>query len=1218
MAFTKVLGPGIHTLSNITSHNIHSSGIITATGFDGPFTNLNVTGVTTFSGDVSIGGTLTYEDVKNIDSIGIVTAREGIDLPTDKKILLGDNDKFTIYKSSSPAHAIIENAYSAGSYLRIGSANGVIIGSPISHNQSMIRGYVNGRAELYYAGSEKIRTTDKGIQVGTGVTIETNGNSNFVGVSSLGTGATGAVYLYNPDADALSGTTNDIYGWKAKTYTQGLQVNSTLYLSRSGSNGLGLAYNNATGSYITAESGFLRVGVPYGGYFNIYSNDVYIKDRLQTKNYAHFQKVSGTEYKVNLYGGNNVVKLTTEESGVNIVGTTTTTQLAVTGVSTFSSDISIISTGDANLNLVADTGNNNEASVPTINFTQDGGTNVFKVGVEGNAGDTFTGSTGNTPYLITTTGHGGMSLDFGTNNALRMKLTNTALQPAASNTYDLGTNTLKWRDIYVDNFKTTTTGFEAVGTQFKFSDTGDCNVIINADTDNYDENHHPSLSFKQDGSTHVLDIGVNGSTVDYTGATHNFAYVRTGGHLNIGLEIATGNTTSVKRLTIDHNGHITPGADSTYNIGSSALRFANLYADTLYGAVQNTTFTSAVTVDINGNNSGTTTLLTLDNYVGADITTQYSFIDFTFRDGNSNNTPQVKIGAQVMDDSSTGQQGEGAGDFVVQCAVDNASNTMTEMFRCSHDTKITSVHHHPQSDSNFDLGTNTVRWRNVYADTLYGDGSNLTGISAGTSLSGSTNNTVCTVTGANAIQGESNLTFNGSRLDVLGNTDGNVQASFTSASDPNFKIQFRNESSSNNVGESQGKFGLFYDSNSADICGMQFLRGASTGAGTLIFTNGGTETFRIESGGAVKMSTNNARIRMGSGHVFELYHNGTYSYISDNRSGGSDELRIAGRAVRILNQDSSSTTGYFSYTAAKLYYTNYEKLSTVDYGVNFAGTGAIKVPVGTTAQRPTGSQGMLRINTTSKNLELYGNTGWVNVVSTEELGTSTNPAKSGKVLYNLGKSSGNYYIKPDGYTGAAIECYVDMTTHGGGWVLVASFTPHSGFEMSSNTGGLNTSSVKSYYTTKPPNGNTRLLPKDFINYLAHQNTTNGTDSDYSIMGVHGRSGTGYVHWEVKANTSNRSPSFDFYRAMYKSNNANNNMDFKIRQETSTNSTTDYVGKSISGSYSNYNGGRAGTQDGNGSYHYLIDDHYGGYEWAFRENVDDIPSNGFNLSVMFVR
>ena len=52
----------------------------------------------------------------------------------------------------------------------------------------------------------------------------------------------------------------------------------------------------------------------------------------------------------------------------------------------------------------------------------------------------------------------------------------------------------------------------------------------------------------------------------------------------------------------------------------------------------------------------------------------------------------------------------------------------------------------------------------ITATTFYGSGANLTGISAGTSLSGSTNNTVCTVTGANAIQGEANLTFDGTTL----------------------------------------------------------------------------------------------------------------------------------------------------------------------------------------------------------------------------------------------------------------------------------------------------------------------------------------------------------------------------------------------------------------------------------------------------------------------
>ena len=137
MAFTKIVSPGIDTTGsytvqelntvgivtagtvqvgaattvhttgidlgsgNITSHNINSTGIITATSFVGPVTG-NVTSATvatnaqgltgspsitvdditatsgTFSGNVSIGGTLTYEDVTNIDSVGIITAQAGI------------------------------------------------------------------------------------------------------------------------------------------------------------------------------------------------------------------------------------------------------------------------------------------------------------------------------------------------------------------------------------------------------------------------------------------------------------------------------------------------------------------------------------------------------------------------------------------------------------------------------------------------------------------------------------------------------------------------------------------------------------------------------------------------------------------------------------------------------------------------------------------------------------------------------------------------------------------------------------------------------------------------------------------------------------------------------------------------------------------------------------------------------------------------------------
>ena len=79
--------------------SVNVTGTIKATDFEGDLTG-NVTGTVafagglsgtpdinvrnivgaaaTFSGDVSIGGTLTYEDVQNVDSVGIVTAGKGL------------------------------------------------------------------------------------------------------------------------------------------------------------------------------------------------------------------------------------------------------------------------------------------------------------------------------------------------------------------------------------------------------------------------------------------------------------------------------------------------------------------------------------------------------------------------------------------------------------------------------------------------------------------------------------------------------------------------------------------------------------------------------------------------------------------------------------------------------------------------------------------------------------------------------------------------------------------------------------------------------------------------------------------------------------------------------------------------------------------------------------------------------------------------------------
>ena len=71
------------------STNLSVNNQTTLTGFTTLGSNLFVAGVSTFadtingtdatfSGNVSIGGTLTYEDVTNVDAIGIVTARSGI------------------------------------------------------------------------------------------------------------------------------------------------------------------------------------------------------------------------------------------------------------------------------------------------------------------------------------------------------------------------------------------------------------------------------------------------------------------------------------------------------------------------------------------------------------------------------------------------------------------------------------------------------------------------------------------------------------------------------------------------------------------------------------------------------------------------------------------------------------------------------------------------------------------------------------------------------------------------------------------------------------------------------------------------------------------------------------------------------------------------------------------------------------------------------------
>ena len=64
--FTNKAGTGAPTFQT----GVNITGVATATSFSGA--------TATFTGNVSVGGTLTYEDVKNVDSVGLITARTGI------------------------------------------------------------------------------------------------------------------------------------------------------------------------------------------------------------------------------------------------------------------------------------------------------------------------------------------------------------------------------------------------------------------------------------------------------------------------------------------------------------------------------------------------------------------------------------------------------------------------------------------------------------------------------------------------------------------------------------------------------------------------------------------------------------------------------------------------------------------------------------------------------------------------------------------------------------------------------------------------------------------------------------------------------------------------------------------------------------------------------------------------------------------------------------
>ena len=152
---TNRMANGAPTVSN----GLVVSGVTTTT-------SLNVTG------NVSVGGTLTYEDVTNIDSVGMITARTDITLGSSI-IHLGDTNT----KIRFPNNNQINLETNGNSRITVGSGGNVTfsnelrIPDSIAHvgdNDTQIRFPADDTVSFETAGSERLRITSVGkIGIGT-------------------------------------------------------------------------------------------------------------------------------------------------------------------------------------------------------------------------------------------------------------------------------------------------------------------------------------------------------------------------------------------------------------------------------------------------------------------------------------------------------------------------------------------------------------------------------------------------------------------------------------------------------------------------------------------------------------------------------------------------------------------------------------------------------------------------------------------------------------------------------------------------------------------------------------------------------------------------------------------------------------------------------------------------------------------------------------------
>ena len=132
-----------------------------------------ISGMTTITGGLSIGGTITYEDVTNIDSIGIITARSGVD---------------------------VDDFVSVGSNIHLGNA-GIITASSYRGDGSQLTGIV---ADKIFEGNTEVETIDTGSDGHVKITTE--------GAERLRITSSGAVMINTTNSSSRTLNLNGTFG----------------------------------------------------------------------------------------------------------------------------------------------------------------------------------------------------------------------------------------------------------------------------------------------------------------------------------------------------------------------------------------------------------------------------------------------------------------------------------------------------------------------------------------------------------------------------------------------------------------------------------------------------------------------------------------------------------------------------------------------------------------------------------------------------------------------------------------------------------------------------------------------------------------------------------------------------------------------------------------------------------------------------------------------